>query len=186
MTRREPTITVYCGPMMASKTTHLLIDAERARFRRDEVVIVKPKIDTRYAADSVITHMGIAISARAVENADELREITKNATFVAIDEAFMIKGVADVVMHNFMRGCSAAVSTLDMSASCVPFEETMKLLGIATSVVKLHAACAHCGANARFTNAKSGAQPTERDVKIGGSEAYEPVCYRHHPLLNIK
>ena len=182
----EPTITVYCGPMMASKTTHLLVDAERAKFRRDSVVIVKPKIDTRYAADSVITHMGLSIAAHSVANADELREITKNATFVAIDEAFMIRGVADVVMHNFMRGCSASVSTLDMSASCVPFEETMKLLGIATDVVKLHAVCVHCGANARFTNAKNGSQPTERDVKIGGPEVYEPVCYRHHPLLNIK
>jgi len=182
----EPSITVYCGPMMASKTTHLLVDAERAKYRRDNVVIVKPKIDTRYAHNSVITHMGLSVQAIAIESAEEFREITKTATFVAVDEAFMIKGIADAIMDNFMRGCSASVSTLDLSASCIPFEESMKLLSIATAVNKLHAVCVVCGANARFTSFKHGSQPTEQDVKIGGPEAYEPVCYKHHPLLGRK
>lgn len=181
---KEPSIVVYCGPMMASKTTHLLVDAERARFRNDVVVIAKPQIDNRYAANSIITHMGLSIKASVVKDADELKEITKDATFVAIDEAFMINGCTEVVMNNFKRGCSTAISTLDLSAGCVPFEESMKLMGIATSVIKLHAICMKCGANARFTRIKNGAAPSERDVKIGGAETYEPVCHRHHPLLN--
>lgn len=179
-----PTVIVYCGPMMASKTTRLLVDVERARVRGDRVVVIKPSIDTRFSRNAVVTHSGMRADAVAVTDAAQLEREIEDADFVALDEAFMLPGCADVVRRAFMRGCSATISTLDMSASCEPFEESMKLLAIATDVFKLSAVCVECGAEARFTRYTAGvSQPSSSVVIVGGRESYAPVCHEHHPLL---
>lgn len=177
----EPSIVVYCGPMMASKTTRLFIDVERARFRRERIVVAKPRVDTRYDSECVVTHMGLKLPAIAVFDAAELELVTSAADFIAVDEAFMLPGCADVLVRARNRGASSSVSTLDVSASGEPFEESMRLLSVATEVIKLYAACVECSAPARATRSKTGSPPTQRDVRIGGHDIYEPVCWRHHP-----
>jgi thymidine kinase len=49
---------VITGPMFAGKTEELLRRVERARIARKNAVLFKPKLDTRYASDRVVTHNG--------------------------------------------------------------------------------------------------------------------------------
>jgi len=180
---REPTLTTYVGPMMASKTTHLLLDIERAKMQHATIAVIKPAVDTRYASTAIVTHGGLSVPAITVMNALELEAACKGATFIALDEAFMIPGAAAVIKSAFARGCSISVSTLDLSADVEAFEESSKLMAIATHVVKLRAVCVDCGRCASFTRLKHTAVASAQQIRIGGAETYEPVCFEHHPSL---
>lgn len=55
-------ITVFTGPMFASKTTRLLGALERESYRsirEDDIVLIKHSIDTRHDSHVVKTHHGI-------------------------------------------------------------------------------------------------------------------------------
>ena len=109
----NPRFEVFTGPMFGGKTTRLLSALERYQYQNKNVILFKPKIDTRYSKDSVVTHGGIKWNSKSksfnkvirVDSSKELFRYFKvfnsehDIDVVAVDEVFMIENVAEVLIE---------------------------------------------------------------------------------------
>ncbi len=182
----NPEFIVFCGPMFSSKTTKLLSALERFRYQRKNIVVFKPRIDNRYSASSVVSHSGWNTPATIVETGmdvlEHFQKLEAQPDVIAVDELFMIDGIAEVLVWLFRNlGTTVVVSTLDLSATAKPFTEVEKVLPWATHVEKCSAVCVVCGADAPYTHKKA---TDLEEIKVGGEDDYEPRCYRHHTLVD--
>jgi|SRR5579885_145612 len=181
MSGQNPTLTVFVGPMFSSKTTKLLLALERAKYQHKRIQVFKPAIDSRYSDIEVVSHSGWRHGAVTVKTgADILEKLSESDNMpevVAVDEAFMIPGVADVLVYLYQLGIDIVVSTLDLSYQGKPFHEVEKLMAWATYVEKCSAICTECGRDAFYTHKK---QLDGEEIQVGGAELYEPRCFRHH------
>ena len=176
-----PTFTVYVGPMFSCKTTKLQLMLETFKYQRKKSITFKPKIDDRYSTSHIVSHGGWKTEAKIIEHGkDIMRYDVDKYDVIAVDEAFMIPGIADVLIDIYRRGYHVIVSSLDMSAKGVPFEEIYKIMMWATSIEKCAAVCAVCGGNAHYSYLKIEDKIDEGQIKIGGADMYEPRCFIHH------
>jgi thymidine kinase len=182
---QNPTLTVYVGPMFSTKTSRLLLDLERFKHQHKRIMAFKPTIDARYSESDIVSHMGWRCQAITVrEGADILEALTEAADapeVVAVDEAFMLPGVAEVLVWLYRTGVTVVVSTLDLSAAGKAFSEVEKLLPWATHVEKCAAVCTECGRDAFYTHKK---HVSGEEIEVGGAELYEPRCFRHHIAID--
>ena len=180
----NPIFTVFLGPMFGAKTTGLLSMIDRFKYQGKKVATFKPQLDDRYSSEDISTHSGWKIPATCVKTGrdilERLSELEENPHVVAVDEAFMIPGVAEVLIWLYRSGYSVVVSTLDLSASGKPFEEVEKMLPWATTIEKRSAVCVVCNRDAYYTYKK---QTGGDEIEVGGAELYEPRCLRCHPLI---
>ncbi len=174
---------IFTGPMFGGKTTRLLSSIERYRLKQKRVYTFKPLRDTRYDPDgqSIVTHRGYEINSIPVVAAEEillyLEKRKATSGVIALDEAFMIDGVAEVLINLYKKGYTILVSSLQLSSKLEPFPEMVKLLPWATKIEICPAVCTVCGADAFYTYKKGGSIDK---VEIGGKELYEPRCRVHH------
>ena len=182
---RHPEFIIFTGPMFGSKTTRLMAVVDRFKYQNRKVLAFKPMMDDRYNQADIVTHNGGKIAASTVQDAEEifmhLAESDDNYDVVAVDEAFMISGIADVLIWLYQRGITVVVSSLDMSATCKPFEELQKILPWATQIEKCPAVCPVCSRDAYYTYKKND---DGVEIAVGGAELYEPRCFDHHPIMN--
>ena len=180
----NPEFIVYCGPMFSSKTTGLLSSIDRFKYQNKKVAVFKPQMDSRYSNDFVCTHSGWKVPAFCVKDGSDilenLSEMQDNPQVIAVDEAFMIPGVAKVLGWLYRCGYSIVVSSLDLSATGKPFEEIEKILPWATKVEKRSAVCVVCNKDAFYTYKK---QSNEEEIEVGGDELYESRCLKCHPVV---
>jgi thymidine kinase len=180
----SPQFLLYTGPMFSSKTTGLLSSVDRFKYQNKRVVVFKPKLDDRYSEDYVCTHSGWKVPAICIKEGtdilEKLSEIEGNPSVIAVDEAFMIPGIAKVLIWLYRNGYTIVVSSLDLSAAGKPFDEIERMLPWATHVEKRSAVCVVCNKDAFYTYKK---QLNNNEIEVGGSELYEPRCLRCHPNI---
>ena len=183
----NPTFTIFCGPMFGSKTSRLLMELERYKYQRVSALLFKPGIDVRYSASEIVTHGGWKQRAICVSDGTDILKYLaddsdENPRVIAVDEAFMIPGVADVLIFLYQSGFNIVVSTLDVASNGKPFPEVIKMLPWATRIKKCAAVCTVCGDDAYFTH-KKGVGGDELVPHVGGDELYEPRCATHFPEI---
>lgn len=189
----NPSFVMYVGPMFGSKTSKLLMELERYKYQQRHYMTFKPTLDDRYADLDIVTHGGWKHTAVAVKDgADVLKYVVDaevDLKVIAVDEAFMIPGIAEALIFLYKSGFNVVVSSLDIAFNGKPFPEVAKMLPWATKIEKCSAVCTVCGRDAHFTH-KKVSHGDELSVQIGGSELYEPRCAAHYPevfdLLKVK
>lgn len=183
----DPSYTLYTGCMFSGKSSLLLRDVRRYRRMGKPVVVFKPKLDTRYADSSIVTHDGERLDAIQIGTGVELIECLAQSdethTVVAVDEAFMIEGIAQTLNWLFMQGLTIVVSSLDLGSSVTPFAEITEMFPFATRVEKCTAVCAVCKGVAAYTYRKID---DESEILVGGDDEYEPRCRVHHPVFALQ
>ena len=74
---------------------------DRYRYQNRNVIAFKPRMDDRYDKSDIVTHNGGKIPAVTVRDAEDiykhLAESDEVYDVVAVDEAFLIEGVSDVL-----------------------------------------------------------------------------------------
>ena len=180
----RPSFTIFCGPMMSSKTTKLLAAIDRFRYQNLRVLAFKPRLDRRYTPDEISTHNGGRIQATLVSSGDEiLRHVGfSDPDVIAVDEAFMIDGSADALIQLYRQGKTVVVSSIEMSATCNVFTEVEKMLPWATKIEKCAAVCLICSEDAYYTQKKVS---DIAEITVGGAELYEPRCWHHHNTIKL-
>jgi thymidine kinase len=176
---------LFVGSMGSGKTSSLLAYVDRAKYQKRSVLAFKPARDDRYDNDAIVSHGGWKVNAKSVNHSRNImdhviRHRVDRSDVVALDEAFMLKGSADVMIDLFKQGHSIVVSSLDMSYKCEPFEEIKQMMPWATRVQKLSAVCVNCGADAYYTHKKTWGEAT---IEVGGLDEYQPLCFSCHPVL---
>ena len=182
---RDPTWTMFVGPMFGSKTTRLVAAIDRYRYQNKNIVVFKPKMDTRYEVAKITTHAGASLDAVCVGDGEEIlryvTEIMGDCDVVAVDEAFMIDGCADALLALFRKGVSIVVSSLQLSASGNSFFEEKEMMPWATKIEVCPAVCPVTGRDAFYTHRKMEGLD---EITVGGSDLYEPRSWEYHNFMN--
>ena len=177
--------------MFAGKTSEIQSVVRRYGCLNKNVLVLTADIDHRYQVGSdvisVVNHDQAAIPAQAVGIKGLLDVLSwpefDQATAVVVDEAqFFIDCLVPFVQAAVdVFGKHVVVVGLDSDAERRPFGDVLALAAQADSIEKKTALCKRCGDGtpAIFTRA-IGDRSSEKQVEVGGSERYEPVCRRHY------
>ena len=171
---KRGSIEVICGSMFSGKTEELIRRLKRANFAKLRVEIFKPKIDTRYSEEDVVSHDRTTIRSTPVESSGSIMLMTSEVDVVGIDEAqFFDEGLVDVCQQLANSGIRVIVAGLDMDFRCTPFGPMPALMAIADDVYKVHAICVRCGALAYVSHRLVAG---DKQVLLGEMTEYEPIC----------
>lgn len=164
---------VICGSMFSGKTEDLIRRLRRAEMAGQNVEIFKPKIDTRYSEEDVVSHNQTKIRSTAVETPSEILLLGSNCDVVAIDEAqFFDESIVDVANQLANNGVRVVIAGLDMDFLGRPFGPMPNLMATAEYVTKVHAICRRTGNLANYSMRTSAGQEL---VELGETEAYDAV-----------
>ena len=171
-------IEVIAGCMFSGKTEELIRRLRRAKIAKLNVTIFKPKIDTRYSSQEIVSHSEQSLPSIMVESAEDILNQAKNAQVVGIDEAqFFDEQLVNVCNMLANQGKRVIVAGLDQDYRGIPFEPIPQLLAIAEYITKTLAICVKCG---------NPADKTQRTIRshdrviVGASDSYEARCRKCH------
>ena len=125
-------IEVVCGCMFSGKTEELIRRLRRAQIAKQKVAVFKPKIDTRYSPEHIVSHSEQSLDAKVIEDATEILTMAGDAQVVGIDEGQFFKAnIVDICNQLADRGKRVIVAGLDQDYKGNPFEPMPQLLAIA-------------------------------------------------------
>ncbi len=71
-------IEVVTGSMFSGKTEELIRRMKRAKIAQQKIIIFKPKVDTRYSEEMVVSHDAKSIESVPVSKAEEILELAND------------------------------------------------------------------------------------------------------------
>jgi thymidine kinase len=177
---------VIAGCMFCGKTDEMLRLLRRFSIAGRQVVLVKPRLDTRTDEVTVVSRSGAEHRAVTVDHSAEIESAVGPADIVAIEEGqFFDEALPEVVEALAASGKQVIVTGLDRDFRGIPFGAMPRLLALADQVTKLTAICMVCGEPATRTQRLIDGEPAPADsplIVIGGlgDETYEARCRLHH------
>jgi thymidine kinase len=185
---------VICGCMFCGKTDEMLRLLRRFAIAGRQVVLIKPRLDTRSDDATVVSRSGANHRAVAVDHSSEIEGLkeVQDADIVAVEEGqFFDEGLPDVVERLADAGRQVLVTGLDRDFRGIPFGPMPRLMALADQVTKLTAICMVCGEQATRTQRLIDGQPARADsplIVIGGmgDETYEARCRLHHEVPAVE
>jgi thymidine kinase len=179
-------IEVITGSMFSGKSEELIRRLRRAQIARQKVQIFKPRFDTRYSNDHIVSHSEMRIPSQAVSSSKDLLALVDEDTeVVGIDEGqFFDQDLPAVCNQLANMGKRVIVAGLDQDYLGKPFEPVPQLLAIAEYITKTLAICVVCGGPANHTQRLVASKDR---VLLGAQGMYEARC-RHcfDPLLSTR
>lgn len=119
--QKRGSIEVICGSMFSGKTEELIRRLKRAQFAKQSVEIFKPKIDTRYSEDEVVSHDKNSIRSTPVESSGSILLMSNDVDVIGIDEAqFFDEGLVEVCNTLADQGIRVIIAGLDMDYRGIP------------------------------------------------------------------
>lgn len=168
-------IEIICGSMFSGKSEELIRRLRRAQIGRQRVQIFKPKMDSRYSEDHIVSHSDMKIPSRLVTESKEiLDQLDGRTQVIGIDEAqFFDASLVAICTKMADMGKRVIVAGLDQDYRGRPFDPMPQLMAVAEYVTKTLAICVRCGAPANRTQRL--VESSER-LLVGAAGAYEARC----------
>ena len=170
------------GAMFAGKTSELLKRILWEEHQGRNILVLKPKIDNRYAEQLISTHNNLSHECFAMNNWSDAKSKFKinknNFDIIFLDEIqFMEPQETVKEVENFLQqGINVVCAGLDQDSRGKPWETSSFLLGLSDKITKIYGFCNVCGLEATKTYRKI--QGGER-TQVGASNIYEPRCLKH-------
>lgn len=181
--QRSGWIEVICGSMFSGKTEELIRRLKRAKIANQKVEIFKPKVDTRYDEEKVVSHDANSILSIPIDHSSKLLELSEGVGVIGVDEAqFFDEELPEVCQSLALTGKRVIVAGLDMDYKGKPFGPMPNLLAVAEYITKVHAICQHCGNLATHSYRLT---EEESQVMLGESDTYEARCRTCYHMGNI-
>ena len=177
-------VEVIAGSMFSGKTEELIRRMRRAKIAQQKTMIFKPKVDTRYSEDKVISHDANAIDSTPVSKAEDILYSAEKYEVIGIDEAQFFNNILVEVCNRLAdKGIRVIVAGLDMDFKGKPFGPMPGLLSIAEYTTKVHAICMRCGHLAQYSHRLSD---DDKLFVLGEKDIYEPLCRSCYNKANNK
>ncbi|MDD3126510.1 MAG: thymidine kinase [Candidatus Izemoplasmatales bacterium] len=185
--QREGWIEVITGPMFAGKTEELIRRVKRLEYAKQNILVFKPSIDTRYGNNEVVSHNNNRTKSINIRKASEIMQYVDNDTnVVAIDEIqFLDEESVEICEYLADHGIRVIVSGLDRNFRGEPFSFMPRLLAIAEDVTKLSAICVVCHTPATRTQRIVNGKPASYNdpiILVGAKDSYEARCRHCHQV----
>lgn len=184
-------IEVICGCMFAGKTEELIKRIKVLEYAKQNVVAIKPTIDSRYSDNMIASHAGTFKNCICIETNDmeSIEKLIKDKTVdvVVIEEVqFFDERIVEVCEKLANNKKRVIVAGLDTDFKGEPFKVMANLLAKAEFITKLSAVCSKCGAPATKTQRLINGIPAKYNdpiIMVGASECYEARCRRCHVVI---
>jgi thymidine kinase len=177
-------VQVVCGPMFSGKTKTLISLISDYLKDRKKVVVFKPKLDDRYAEESIVSHDKDEAQAFSVTRPAEMLDLFHRADVIAIDEVqFFDESIVGVCETIADYGKIVVVAGLDLDYLGRPFGSMPQLMSVADEIIKLNSVCTFCSGRARFSHRISKDQGV---VVLGEKDKYVPLCRSCYNEMNSK
>lgn len=173
------------GAMMSAKTMNLLAIAHAYEMQSKKVLVMKPKLDTRFGSSCVQSRCGLKREADVLitPETEFPTEMLIGVSCILVDEAqFLSPRVIERLRNvSTMQGVPVMCFGLRTDFRSQLFEGSKRLMELADSIEEVKTTCACCSKkgtmNLRSVNGKASLEgPT---VCLGAEEMYAPVCYQH-------
>jgi thymidine kinase len=170
-------IEVITGSMFSGKSEELIRRLRRVQIARQKVQVFKPRFDTRFSDDHIVSHSEMRIPSQQVSGSkDLLEQVLPDTEIVGIDEGqFFDQDLPAVCNQLANMGKRVIVAGLDQDYLGKPFEPMPHLLAIAEYITKTLAICVVCGNPANHTQRLVASKDR---VLLGAQGMYEARC-RH-------
>ncbi|GBN52412.1 Thymidine kinase, cytosolic [Araneus ventricosus] len=166
-------IQIIFGPMFSGKTTELIRRLRKYQIANHKCLIIKYSHDTRYSEKEISTHDRQTLDAISVATLSHLKNQAENYSVIGIDEGQFFPDVVGFSEEMANIGKIVIVAALDGTYQRKGFSNTLQLVPLAESVIKLTSVCMLCFEDASYT--KRIGNETELEV-IGGTDKYMAVC----------
>src|SRR5687767_10056494 len=174
------------GTMDSAKSMNLLAVAHNYRKQGKRVLLMKPRLDTRFGASKISSRCGLEAEADLMldeESALDPRDFV-NVDCILVDEAQFLPPTAieDLRRITVDPGVPVICYGLRTDFRTRLFPGAQRLMELADRIEEVKVTCQYCAkkaiCNLRFVN---GA-PTVRgpQIQLGADEHYAPVCWNHY------
>ena len=168
------------GTVCSAKTLNLLAVAHNYETQGKHVLVVKPKLDTRYGEDVVESRSGLSAKAHVlVDDQNGMpQKFYTGIACVLVDEAqFLPVRVVDELFDiAHLENVPVICYGLRTDYRRILFNASKRLLELADSIEEVKTTCFYCNRKATFNQRLVGG--TEQ-VQLGGDDVYRPVCAQH-------
>ena len=175
-------IEVICGNMFSGKTEELIRRLRRAQIAKMSTAIFKPKIDSRFSDEHIVSHNNNRLKSYTVSITNEILELSKQHEVIGIDEVqFFDDSIIEVCKILASNNKRIIAAGLDTDYLGNPFGPMPKIMCEADYLDKLRAICIKCGNPASYTQRTTS---DANQVVIGELDKYEARCRNCHKLPN--
>ena len=174
------------GTMDSAKTLNLLAVAHNYRKQGKNVLLVKPRVDTRFGATTIASRSGLSAQADlVVEEGTRLdpRDFV-GVDCMLVDEAQFLSPevVVDLRRITVDPGVPVICYGLRTDFQTRLFPGAARLMELADRIEEVKVTCQQCGSkatcNLRLVGGLAAVEgPT---VLLGADEQYIPVCWKHY------
>ena len=174
------------GTMDSAKSMNLLAVAHNYRKQGKRVLLVKPRLDSRFGASVISSRSGLEATADLMIDHDTVLDPRDFAGLdcVLIDEAqFLPPAVIDDLRRiTIDPGVPVICYGLRTDFRTRLFPGAQRLMELADRIEEVKVTCQYCAkkaiCNLRFVNGT----PTVRgpQIQLGADEQYAPVCWSHY------
>ena len=174
------------GTMDSAKSMNLLAVAHNYRKQGKQVLLVKPRLDTRFGAAKISSRCGLEADADLMVDADTVLDPREFAGLdcVLVDEAQFL---APALIEDLRRitvdpGVPVICYGLRTDFQTKLFPGAQRLMELADGIEEVKVTCQYCASkaicNLRFVNGSPTV--TGPQVQLGADESYAPVCWAHY------
>jgi len=174
------------GTMDSAKSMNLLAVAHNYRKQGKRILLMKPRLDTRFGASKISSRSGLEAEADVMIDGDTTLDPADFAGVdcVLVDEAQFLPPpvIEDLRRITVDPGVPVICYGLRTDFRTNLFPGAQRLMELADRIEEVKVTCQYCHrkaiCNLRFVN---GA-PTVRgpQVQLGAEEHYAPVCWGHY------
>ena len=173
------------GTMDSAKSMNLLAVAHNYRKQGKRVLLMKPRLDTRFGAAKISSRCGLEAEADLVVDAEtalDPRDFT-GLDCILVDEAQFLPPwvIEDLRRITVDPGIAVICYGLRTDFRTRLFPGAQRLMELADRIEEVKVTCQYCAkkaiCNLRFVNGAptvSGPQ-----IQLGADEHYAPVCWHH-------
>lgn len=172
------------GPMFSGKSTELIRKIRLAKIINKNVLVIKPLIDNRHENNKIVSHSLECENCITVENLSELTCDINNYDLIVIDEGQFFPDLKSTVLQWLdVFHKDIIIGGLDSDYKRNPIGEILQLIPYADKCKKISSLCKLCnnGTKAIFSHKLNN---NNKQIEIGGSESYVPLCRSHYININ--
>jgi thymidine kinase len=170
------------GTMSSAKTLNLLAVAHNYRSQGKRVLLIKPRLDTRFSNGAIVSRSGLEAEADLLVDPDTRLApgLFEGLHCVLVDEAqFLSPSLVEqlrraTLTHNVPVICYGLRTDFQTRL----FEGSKRLLELADSIEEVKVTCQFCNRKALFNMRLVDGRPVAEgeQVMLGADESYAPTC----------
>lgn len=171
------------GTMSSAKTLNLLAVAHNYRSQGKRVLLLKPRLDTRFSAEAIVSRSGLEAQADMLLEPDMALDAARfeGLDCVLVDEAQFLSARLVEQLRELTRTHRVPVICYGLRTDFRTrlFEGSKRLLELADSIEEVKVTCQFCNRKAILNMRLLNGKPTLEgaQVEIGADERYAPACY---------